>query len=52
MSFLRWLGSIVVFFWVIGFLFKIAGSAIHLLLLIAVLVFIYDLFFGKKNKNR
>lgn len=50
MEFLRWLGGIVVFFWVLGFLLEIAGSAIHLLLLIAAGVFLYDKFLKDKKK--
>lgn len=42
MDFLRWLGGIVVFFWLLGFLLKFLGSAIHLLLLVAAIVFIVD----------
>lgn len=48
MGCLRWLGGIVVFFWLLGILFKIAGGFIHLLLLVAAIVFLYDLFFHKK----
>lgn len=42
MDFLRWLGGIVVFFWLIGFLFKFAGNAIHILLIVAAIVFLLD----------
>ncbi|HLS20039.1 MAG TPA: lmo0937 family membrane protein [Bacillota bacterium] len=31
-------------FWLIGFSFKIAGGLIHILLVIAVIVFVYQLF--------
>lgn len=52
MEFLRWLGGIVVFFWLLGFLFKIAGTAIHILLVVSAAIFLWDYFFGKnKNKN-
>lgn len=50
MGFLRLLGGIVVFFWLIGFLLKIGGSFIHLLLVIAVVVFLFDLIFNKRSK--
>ena len=43
MSFLRWVGGLVVFFWLLGFLFKIGGGMIHLLLVIAVIVFLFDM---------
>lgn len=42
MTFLRWLGGFVVFFWLIGFLFKIGGGLINILLLAAAIVFIID----------
>jgi hypothetical protein len=49
MGFLRWLGGIVVFFWVLGFIFRMGGRFIHLLLVVAALVYLYDLFFGRKR---
>jgi len=52
MDFLRWLGGIVVFFWILGFLLKIGGSLIHLLLIIAAIVFIFDWLTNKKNKSK
>ncbi len=42
MGFLRWLGGIVVFFWLLGLLFRVGGSMIHLLLVVAAVVFIID----------
>lgn len=42
MGFLRWLGGIVVFFWVLGLLFKIGGGLIHTLLIVAAIVFLID----------
>lgn len=47
MAFLRWLGGIVVFFWVLGFLLKIGGGLIHLLLVVAAIVFLFDYIRGK-----
>ena len=49
MAFLRWLGGIVVFFWVLGFILKIGGGAIHLLLVVAAIVFIFDFVFGREK---
>ena len=46
MGLLRWIGGIVVFFWILGLIFKIGGGLIHLLLIIAVIVFIADKLFG------
>jgi hypothetical protein len=48
MGFLRWLGGIVVFIWVLGFIFKAGGSMIHILLVVAAIVFIFDFVFGRK----
>ena len=49
MNFLRWLGGIVVLFWLIGLLFKIGGSLINLLLLVAVIIFVVDAIWGRKK---
>ena len=50
MSFLKWLGGIVVFFWLLGFFMKIGGALIHLLLIVAAVVFLVDWIAGKDNK--
>ena len=47
MGFLRWLGGIVLAIWLIGFLLKVGGGLIHLLLVVAVIVFIFDFIFGR-----
>ena len=39
MGFLRWLGGIVVLFWLLGLIFKIGGGFIHILLVVAAIVF-------------
>ena len=49
MGFLRWIGGIIVFFWVLGFIFKIGGGLIHILLVIAAIVFIVDMISGRKK---
>jgi len=49
MGFLRWIGGIVVFFWVLGFLMHIGGSLIHTLLIVAAIVFIVDKISGKRS---
>lgn len=49
MTFLRWLGGIVVFFWIIGLIFKFGGALIHLLLIVAALIFIFDMIFRRKK---
>lgn len=40
---------IIVAFWLIGFLMDIAGGFIHLLLVIAVIVLLYNLITGRRN---
>jgi hypothetical protein len=47
MGFLRWLGGIVVFFWLLGLLFKIGGGLIHILLVVAAVVFLFDFIKGR-----
>lgn len=49
MGLLSWIGGIVVFFWVLGLIFKIGGGLIHILLVIAAISFIVD--FIKKRAN-
>ncbi|WP_169735828.1 DUF5670 family protein [Clostridium lundense] len=49
MAFLRWLGGFVILFWLIGLIFRIGGSLINLLLLVAALIFIVDVLFGRKK---
>ncbi|MCB2305295.1 lmo0937 family membrane protein [Clostridium estertheticum] len=48
MGLLRWIGGIVVFFWVVGFILHIAGGLIHMLLVLAVIVFLVDKISGKR----
>lgn len=52
MRLLRWVGGIVVFFWVLGLILKIGGSMIHLLLLMAAIVFIVDLSLERVRRKR
>ncbi|KYH29530.1 MULTISPECIES: lmo0937 family membrane protein [Clostridium] len=49
MKLLRWIGGIVVFFWLLGLIFRIGGRIIHLLLIIAAIVFIFDAITGRKT---
>ncbi|MBN6187830.1 lmo0937 family membrane protein [Aneurinibacillus sp. BA2021] len=50
MGILRTIILIVLALWLIGFLFKIAGGLIHILLLIAGVLFIIDLVSGRRGK--
>ncbi|MCB2293476.1 DUF5670 family protein [Clostridium algoriphilum] len=49
MTVLRWLGGFVVLFWLIGILFRIGGDLINILLIIAAIVFIIDVFSNKRR---
>ncbi len=49
MTFLRWLGGFVVFFWILGLLFRIGGSLINVLLVVAAIIFIIDVIFGRNK---
>ena len=49
MGLLRFIGGIVVFFWVLGLIFRIGGSMIHLLLILAAIVFIIDMVTRKRS---
>lgn len=49
MGFLKWLGGIVLLFWLLGFLFKVGGGLIHILLVAAVVVFLIDFITGSKK---
>lgn len=45
-----WLAVVLVVAWLMGWLvFKVAGGLIHLLLVIAVVVFIYNMVTGKRS---
>lgn len=41
--------GILVILWILGFVANIGGGLIHLLIVIAVIVFIYNLIAGKKR---
>jgi 4-hydroxybenzoate polyprenyltransferase len=52
MGLLRWIGGIVVFFWLLGLIFRIGGRFIHLLLIVAAVVFIFDAITGRRKTTR
>ena len=47
MSFLRWIVGVLVIIWLLGFLLNVGGGIIHLLIVIAVVVFIFDFIGGR-----
>jgi hypothetical protein len=51
MGFLRWIGGIVVIIWLLGFALRIGGGMIHMLLVIAVIVFVFDFVLGRGRLN-
>jgi 4-hydroxybenzoate polyprenyltransferase len=50
MGFLTLIGGAVVLFWIIGFFFKIGGSFIHILLVVAAAIFVFDWIFNRKPR--
>lgn len=46
MEALKSLAGIIIFFWVLGFLFKLGGKLIHTLLVIGIIVFLISIVLG------
>ena len=45
-----WLAIVLVVAWLLGLVvFKVAGGLIHILLVIAVVVFLYNMFTGRRS---
>ncbi len=42
---------VLVVFWVLGFAFHVAGSLIHILIVLAVIVLIYNLVVGSRSRR-
>lgn len=42
---------LLVVFWLLGFIFHIAGGLIHILLVIAIIVLLYNLFVGSRARR-
>ena len=49
MSLLRLIVGILVILWLLGFVLNIGGGIIHLLIVIAVVVFIFDFIGGRSR---
>jgi hypothetical protein len=43
MGLIRWIASVLIILWLLGFVLHIGGSMIHILIVIAVVMFIFDL---------
>lgn len=41
--------GLLLLFWLLGFIFEIGGAIIHVLLVIALLVFIWNMISGRKK---
>ena len=50
MGLIRWLVGVLVILWLLGFVLHIGGSLVHLLIVIAVIIFIFDLIGGRRKK--
>jgi len=50
MNFLRWLVGVLLILWLLGFVLNIGGGIIHLLIVIAVIIFIFD-FIGGRGRS-
>ncbi|MBU3100911.1 lmo0937 family membrane protein [Clostridium sp. DSM 17811] len=42
MGLLRWLAAILIIFWLLGLVINIGGGVIHILIVIAVILFVFD----------
>ena len=48
-SILYIIGAVLVALWLIGFLMHLGGSLIHIILVIAVIVFLYQFLTGRRS---
>ena len=49
MGLLRWLVGVLIIFWLLGLLLNIGGGLLHILIVIAVIVFIFDTIGGRRR---
>jgi hypothetical protein len=49
MGFLRWIIGVLIILWLLGFVLNIGGSMIHALIVIAVILFIFDIIGGRRR---
>lgn len=42
--------SILILFWIVGLFMNIGGGLIHTLLVIALCIFLYDVFIGRRTR--
>lgn len=46
---LMWIAIVLIVLWLVGFLAKIGGGLIHIVLVVAAVVFIYHLITGRRS---
>jgi len=49
MGLLRWLAGILIIFWLLGLVLNIGGGLIHALIVIAVILFVFDVI-GRRGR--
>jgi len=49
MGLLRWLAGILIIFWLLGLVLNIGGGLIHTLIVIAVILFVFDVI-GRRGR--
>jgi len=47
MGLLRWIIGVMIILWLLGFILNIGGGMIHILIVIAVIIFIFDFVTGR-----
>lgn len=48
MGLLSWIGGILICFWILGLIFSLGGIMVHILLVVAAIVFVVDMILGRK----
>ena len=48
MSLLRWIIGVLVILWLLGFVLNIGGGLIHIIIVIAVILFVFDIISGRR----
>ena len=49
MGFLRWIAGILIILWLLGLVLNIGGGLIHTLIVIAVILFVFDVI-GRRGR--
>jgi len=49
MGLLRWLAGVLIIFWLLGLVLNIGGGLIHALIVIAVILFVFDVI-GRRGR--